>query len=1067
MKNQIFFRLLLGMLSFFGFVNAQNTNLALNRATEVSSSQSENPKENVNDGITSTRWSSEFTPEAWIYIDLGSVRNVNKVILRWENAYGKAYRIETSTNISGNNPWTIQQVIANGNGDIDEISFNAVNARYVRMFGTERANVNWGYSLYEFEVYGSLCASDVITPYIQINGGAWQQTASASVSPGNNVIFGPQPLDNNWSWKQLDGSTISTREISINNVQANNAGDYEATYTNSCGAQTKQTFSLSVAASAYSFYTIKSAWKGDNAYLFDQDGNWVGYGPLTSEDKFYWVIIDLGNGYKRIMNKATGNFMNTLAGDWRVQCYNVAPGDLANHWVVKPETSGNGNMIIQNRSTGKYLNIEDEDGAAHCNFDAEPKEDDLWSGQWIFTPVSGTIVPVTGVSVNTSSVNLTGYVTHQLSVTVTPGNATFKKLWLSSSNPGVATSSFEGLVSAGKTGTTTLTVIPQTGSGSATVNVTVSPVNTTGVSITSASTEIFKGKSKKLIAVVAPDNATNKLITWRSNNTNIARVNMHGVVTGVNAGTTSIEAVNQSGQKATSTVIVRNGGNATPVLTFLNSIGANTAINVRGENLEQTIKCVDYLGLRFVRHEGGDYGAANALFSRSKVKTKVDYLVGNSQDINTVVNNALQMANHGSLLAIEGPNEPNTWTVTYQGQKGGDFLSWLPVVKYQRDLYKVLKSNSVLRKYPVFMHTDNGAETDNAGAQFIHIPGGSNILSPDGSQFADYANMHNYFSHDTYGTLVDNITWRAASANKEPNNLFENYGVTWKKGFTGYAGDNLTSLPKVTTETGITLDKWGIDQSMHGRLLLNCYLSQFKQGYSYTAVYLLRDREDEGGNQDFGFYDRFYNKRLAADYLHNLTTILNDSAVIAPGSLNYTISNGSSLVHDLLLQKSNGNFVLIVWGERYASSGSDNITINLGSVFASVNVYDPTRSPEPIETLNDVSFIEKPITNHPYLFEISAAGLRSSSMVTEDADLIDLKPVMDVVYLKDNSIWIAVNAENKYIVQVTNVKGMVVKTFEGSMPAVYTFRRGELPAGVYIINFNGNGKSEYKKIVLQ
>ncbi|MGX9145622.1 hypothetical protein [Mesorhizobium sp. 128a] len=35
---------------------------------------------------------------------------------------------------------------------------------------------------------------------------------------------------------------------------------------------------------------------------------------------------------------------------------------------------------------------------------------------------------------------------------------------------------------------------------------------------------------------------------------------------------------------------------------------------------------------------------------------------------------------------------------------------------------------------------------------------------------------------------------------------------------------------------------------------MSLYLAQFKRGYAYTSVYLLRDRTDEGGNQSFGFY---------------------------------------------------------------------------------------------------------------------------------------------------------------------------------------------------------------------
>ncbi len=103
------------------------------------------------DGNASTRWSSAFSDPQWITVDLGAVYSINHVVLNWEAAYGKAYRIQVSTDGSH---WTDKFSVTNGNGGIDDISFASANARYVRMLGTARGT-RYGYSLYEFEVYGS------------------------------------------------------------------------------------------------------------------------------------------------------------------------------------------------------------------------------------------------------------------------------------------------------------------------------------------------------------------------------------------------------------------------------------------------------------------------------------------------------------------------------------------------------------------------------------------------------------------------------------------------------------------------------------------------------------------------------------------------------------------------------------------------------------------------------------------------------------------------------------------------------------------------------------------------
>ena len=63
-------------------------------------------------------------------------------------------------------------------------------------------------------------------------------------------------------------------------------------------------------------------------------------------------------------------------------------------------------------------------------------------------------------------------------------------------------------------------------------------------------------------------------------------------------------------------------------------------------------------------------------------------------------------------------------------------------------------------------------------------------------------------------------------------------------------------------------------------------------------------------------------------YLHNLTTILADpGAVETPGRLNYSIDGQPTTVHDLLLQKSDGTFFLVVWDERL--KGSDDVIVKL------------------------------------------------------------------------------------------------------------------------------------------
>lgn len=91
------------------------------------------------------------------------------------------------------------------------------------------------------------CTPTTITPYVAINGAAWAQTASATLTAGGSVGFGPQAsTGGNWSWSGPNGYTASVREISLTNLQTNQSGNYVASYTNSAGCVSTQTFTLTV-----------------------------------------------------------------------------------------------------------------------------------------------------------------------------------------------------------------------------------------------------------------------------------------------------------------------------------------------------------------------------------------------------------------------------------------------------------------------------------------------------------------------------------------------------------------------------------------------------------------------------------------------------------------------------------------------------------------------------------------------------------------------------------------------------------------------------------------------------
>ena len=177
-------------------------------------------------------------------------------------------------------------------------------------------------------------------------------------------------------------------------------------------------------------------------------------------------------------------------------------------------------------------------------------------------------------------------------------------------------------------------------------------------------------------------------------------------------------------------------------------------------------------------------------------------------DLPRLLGGAKELAAAGALLAFEGPNEPNNWGIAYDGQTGGRNQSWLPVANLQRDLYQGVKSDPALRAYPVWSISENGAETDNVGLQFLTVPRGAGALMPDGTRFADFANVHNYVYHPNSRGVEDNKTWNAADPTPacRVDGLYGEYGRTWARHYSGYSGADLLTLPRVTTETGCTIE---------------------------------------------------------------------------------------------------------------------------------------------------------------------------------------------------------------------------------------------------------------------
>ncbi len=153
---------------------------------------------NAIDGNPSSRWSSDHSNDnnAWIYVDLGGAYNVQQVVLSWETAYARGYKIQVSDNATS---WTDAFTTTTGRGGNETVPVNR-STRYVRMQGVT-PNTQWGYSLWEFEVWGTSGATppppggptvhgdaDFSGPWAQLTVGNYDLPQLAAVGIANDTI---------------------------------------------------------------------------------------------------------------------------------------------------------------------------------------------------------------------------------------------------------------------------------------------------------------------------------------------------------------------------------------------------------------------------------------------------------------------------------------------------------------------------------------------------------------------------------------------------------------------------------------------------------------------------------------------------------------------------------------------------------------------------------------------------------------------------------------------------------------------------------------------------------------
>ncbi|WP_372345790.1 beta-N-acetylglucosaminidase domain-containing protein [Streptomyces sp. KL116D] len=107
------------------------------------------PAADANDGDASTRWSSPAKDGEWWQVELAEPVRLGQVVLHWQDAYAKGYRVQTSAD---GRTWRTAATVRDGHGGRESVRMDAKDVTFVRVVGDERAT-EYGISLFSVEAY--------------------------------------------------------------------------------------------------------------------------------------------------------------------------------------------------------------------------------------------------------------------------------------------------------------------------------------------------------------------------------------------------------------------------------------------------------------------------------------------------------------------------------------------------------------------------------------------------------------------------------------------------------------------------------------------------------------------------------------------------------------------------------------------------------------------------------------------------------------------------------------------------------------------------------------------------
>lgn len=652
-------------------------NVAYNRTVNVSNSfntNEYNKPDFLTDGnlergyqtacVSSNKNNPYEDPQTWS-MDLGRSYEIDKVVLYWENAAAKKYKIYVSENKTD---WMEVASEEAGEKGRFKYDFAPTNARYVKIELEERTMEIYGYCMYEWQIFTVGSVEEKEMPNLAENA-----TAVSSSDDGENSAEKAIDGDEGTMWRTeyIQDPTVTDEEKANENI----------------------TLSWN---SPQTFDTVKVKWGG---------GYMKGYKLQTSDDGETWtdmyeVTSGIASEYRNIRLKeaVTTSHLRLQGITFGAYCFEIYEIQVYDQTNVPVES-------INLNYTSKKLNLDKkEDNKVELEYNLAPSNtsqtDVVWSSsnEAVAEVKNGVVA---GKSVGRADITIASkdnpnvkktcvvYVSKELDkskVTAVRNDKNINVNWTKvahassyvlsryNKSTGIVNDIYEGTdtafedkdLTSGKYVYTVKAIVDENAADANLYSNSVSeeseaviiPESVTGIEVANDYQHmgLFVGGSGKIRYSVLPSNATNTNVIFKSLNEKVAIVDANGVVTGVSEGnadivitteeggfeakcTVRVDGIDARGIERVGDKTVTMGLNQTRQLQVKITPSDTTNKNVQWTSSNNSVATVDSNGVVISKNSGSTIITAtthNGLKTEFfiEVETPVTNITLNSNEIN-------------------------------------------------------------------------------------------------------------------------------------------------------------------------------------------------------------------------------------------------------------------------------------------------------------------------------------------------------------------------------------------------------------------------------------------------